>query len=103
MFLPGKYQPKTRLRWSVVPENASGNTAADSVKEKYFSQNNQETEYSFDPIFMGDFTEYKFQLDMNDEEEHNFFAQVQQDIVSRKCIQVVDSDSDNFTSKFEKK
>ena len=65
-----------RALWSVVPDDDISNTAADAVRDKYFSENNEQKFYAFDPIFMGDFVEYKFQLEINDQVEHNFFATV---------------------------
>ena len=60
----------------MVPEDDSGNTAADAVRDKYLSEDNEQFFYFFDPIFMGDFVNYKFQLEINDRVEHNFFATV---------------------------
>ena len=88
MFLPDKYQPETRSQWSMLAPTDSGEKgeeAATAVEEKYFSEN-EKTFYNFDPIFMGDFNDYKFKLKMNDEEEHNFFVTVEQDLIPRKCI-----------------
>jgi len=40
---------------------------------------------------MGDFKAYDFKLKMNDQDEHNFFVEVEQMLRSRKCVQVVDT------------
>lgn len=39
---------------------------------------------------MGDFKDYKLKVKMNDEAEHNFFVTIEQELIPRKCIQVVD-------------
>ena len=43
-----------------------------------------------DPIFMGDFKAYKFKLEMNDYKKHNFYLEVEQKMIPRKCLRVVD-------------
>ena len=55
-------------------DDSSENTKA--VEKKYLLGNNEKSYYNFDPIFMGDFNEYNFKLRINDEERHNFFAQI---------------------------
>ena len=39
---------------------------------------------------MGDFKEYNFKLEMNDYIKHNFYLKVEQKMVPRKCLRVVD-------------
>ena len=92
MFLPGNYQPKSRLQWSIAPgDQEDTDEQIQAVKQKYLDGNNEKSYYNFDPIFMGDFNEYNFQLSINDEEKHNFFAHVEQKIIPRKCVLVIDS------------
>ena len=59
-------------------DDEEANLKSKAVIDKYFSgDRNEKTYYNFDPIFMGDFQQYNFQLNMNDEEEHNFFVEMQ--------------------------
>lgn len=82
MKLPGpKFQPKIKTKWSVGDE---------AVQNKYFQDRSRDS-YELDPIYMGDYKKYRFQVDMNDQTNHNFFLFMNQTVVPRKCLQVVDS------------
>ena len=82
MKLPGpKFQPRVKTKWSV------GDLA---VQNKYF-QDRFKDSYELDPIFMGDYKDFRFQVDMNDLVNHNFFLFMNQTVTPRKCLQVVDS------------
>lgn len=94
-FLPGaKWQPAVRSQWSV--ENAE-------VQAKYFAGNNIRNVYEFDPIYMGDFKNYKFKLEMNDITDNNYFLTVNQAIRPRKCVRIIDlqSKTPEVTKQFE--
>ena len=81
MTLPGeKFQPKTKTKWSVANE---------TVAQKYFRDGERDS-YELDPIFMGDYKSYQFQINVNDFAKHNFFLFMQQVVIPRKCLQVVD-------------
>ena len=69
---------------------------------KYLEGDNSRTAYNFDPIFMGDGKVYRFHMEMNDMSKHNFFLFMEQEVVPRKCLRVVDSESDEpFNSRAE--
>ena len=63
---------------------------AAEVEEKYLKSDPTKQQYEFDPIFMGDFKAYKFKLEMNDYKKHNFYLEVEQKMIPRKCLRVVD-------------
>ena len=87
MFLPGEaYQPQIKAKWSMI--------GAAEVEEKYLKSDPTKQQYEFDPIFMGDFKAYKFKLEMNDYKKHNFYLEVEQKMIPRKCLRVVDQELD---------
>ena len=85
MFLPAAmYQPSTDLSWD-IPTSAE-------VFNKYFSI--ERRSYNLDPIFMGDFRQHVFLLEVMDTSTHNFYMQTMQMVISRKCFRVADEVSD---------
>ena len=86
MFLAGeRFQPQTSAEWS-MPN-------APTVEKRYF-ENNARDSYNFDPIFMGDFKKYDFHIEMTDIDKHNWFLSLDQTVYPRKCIQIVDVESE---------
>ena len=102
MKLPGpKFQPSTQTVWfltqegfnTTIPEEFALAKAADN---KYFESDRGKESYMLDPIFMGDYKGYKLNILSNDIVNHNFFLFMDQYIIPRKCIQVIDKDTSDY-------
>ena len=76
MFLSAAiYQPVTSYTWSILStESNSGqlqNIPRPDIEREFFSIDRDS--YNLDPIFMGDFRRYVFEVEAMDKESHNFY------------------------------
>ena len=73
MFLSAAiYQPVTSYTWSILStESNSANIPRPDIEREFFSIDRES--YNLDPIFMGDFRRYVFEVEAMDKESHNFY------------------------------